>query len=898
MRPKGLILPVSSTLAFLASGAEPAPPAAPGTAVFVRGGRAVDATVVGNPWKEGDEYLECSGLHNYLYAGKGLGAGDIRVKARIALLKVGKSAASVMIDGAHLGFDGGGGQGMFVSGHVFGKLRFIGPYGDHIVEGEPFDVEVVREAGLIRLLINGHEVHQQADRRREFGTVALRPWRATMRVYEFSARGEITEAVVPRSIRTGNYKPFSVPALDISGETDRQVIVAQGTEASYKGHPTTLLLPDGKTMFCVYPLGHGGPAAVLRRSDDAGLTWSDPLDVPANWRSSNNCPALYRLVGPDGVARLFVFEGNGKMRQAVSLDDGVSWSPMQENGLKTVMPFTAVIRLTDGRFMGGWNRGKATWLSVSEDGGLTWGQERLLAAETPELPGAWPCEPAFVRSPDGKQITCLLRENSRRFHSLTTTSNDEGETWSPLAELPRELTGDRHQPRYSLDGRLVVPFRDTAPASPTKDHFVAWVGTYDDIVGGRPGQYRVKLLHSYAGSDCGYPGLERLPDGTFVATTYVKYRPGPEKQSVVSVRFSLPELDERAKRLPLKVCLLPPGPGNARNSEGDFVQLRDGRILFVYAHYFEAGGDVSPACLASRVSADGGRTWSERDEIVLPRQGSDSLRSVSLLRLRDGRIALFYLHCTDWPGDQRPVMRISGDEAATWSEPVQIIPDVDAGYYVTNNDRVVQLRSGRLLLPASLHHDPPQKAFTGFGRVMAYISDDAGATWRRSGTVRTGEREGADRILLQEPGIIELTDGCLMMICRTDRGCQYVSRSSDAGDTWSGFEPSRIVSPRSPASVERIPATGDLLMVWNNHEGVEPYYRGKRSPLHVGVSRDDGMTWEKVKRLEDDPGGHYCYTAVEFVGDHVLLAYCAGQRESGGLSTTQITRFSLDWLYE
>ena len=84
--------------------------------------------------------------------------------------------------------------------------------------------------------------------------------------------------------------------------------------------------------------------------------------------------------------------------------------------------------------------------------------------------------------------------------------------------------------------------------SPTSTHFVAWVGRYDDIVSGRDGQYRVKLLHSYKGGDNGYPGLELLPDGTFVATTYIKYREGPEKNSVVSARFALRETDRLAGR--------------------------------------------------------------------------------------------------------------------------------------------------------------------------------------------------------------------------------------------------------------------------------------------------------------------------------------------------------------
>lgn len=139
-----------------------------------------------------------------------------------------------------------------------------------------------------------------------------------------------------------------------------------------------------------------------------------------------------------------------------------------------------------------------------------------------------------------------MRENNRKGHSLFMVSEDEGESWSTPAQTPWGLTGDRHKIQYSSDGRVVVVFRDMAPRSPSLHHFVAWVGTFDDILSGAngKGQYRVKLLHSNAGWDCGYPGLELLPDGTFVATTYIKYKPGNEKHSVVSVRFKIDELDK------------------------------------------------------------------------------------------------------------------------------------------------------------------------------------------------------------------------------------------------------------------------------------------------------------------------------------------------------------------
>lgn len=339
-----------------------------------------------------------------------------------------------------------------------------------------------------------------------------------------------------------------------------------------------------------------------------------------------------------------------------------------------------------------------------------------------------------------------------------------------------------------------------------------------------------------------------------------------------------------------RIRLLPPGEGNPRNSEGDFIALRDGRILFAYSHFTGGGSDHAAAHIAGRYSSDGGRTWTDEDVMIVPREGDFNVMSVSLLRLQDGSIALFYLRKNSLV-DCRPIMRLSRDEGQTWSEPVLCIAEV--GYNVLNNDRAVQLTNGRIILPVALHNTPAQNKFDGRGIISCHFSDDQGRTWRQSKTAQQGEK-----LTLQEPGVVQLKDDRLMMFCRTTHGSQYVSYSSDWGDTWSPFEPSNIISPCSPATIERIPATGDLLLVWNNHDGVAAEYRGKRTPLNVAVSTDDGKTWERTKTLEDDPHGWYCYIAVDFVGDHVLLGHCAGDRRTGGLNTTQITRFSLDWLYD
>ncbi len=340
--------------------------------------------------------------------------------------------------------------------------------------------------------------------------------------------------------------------------------------------------------------------------------------------------------------------------------------------------------------------------------------------------------------------------------------------------------------------------------------------------------------------------------------------------------------------------LLPPGPGNPRNSEGDFIRLADGRILFVYTHFTSGGADHSAAHLAGRFSSDLGKTWTGEDLLVVPNEGQQNVMSVSLLRLQDGSIALFYARKNSLT-DCRPMLRISRDEAQTWSAPTLCIDRV--GYYVLNNDRAVQLDSGRLILPVALHNTPEQNKPDWAGTMLCYLSDDGGKSWRRSESQLIATRADGSRVTAQEPGVVPLKDGRLMMFCRTNAGCQYVSYSGDGGDTWSPLQPSNIISPISPASIERIPKTGDLLLVWNDHRDVDDAHRGKRTPLCVAISRDEGKSWEKTKTLENDPGGWYCYTAVLFVDQRVLLGHCAGQRKTGGLALTQITSFNLDWLY-
>ena len=359
---------------------------------------------------------------------------------------------------------------------------------------------------------------------------------------------------------TSAQEKSDLPLVDISTFKDSQTVIAQGTEDIYQGHPTTTLMPDGKTILCVWCVNHGGAAGPMARSEDGGLTWSRIDDLmPPGYKTHQNCPSIYRMTDPAGRERIWVFSAAKESRKGpgmpsiMSEDEGKTWKEMPPLGFPCVMTFSSIVRLKDGRYLGLYHKGpdgadKApleVFQTITADGGFTWTQPHAVAS----VEGKNPCEPFVFRSPDGSELCCLMRENTHKERSLMMFSRDEGQTWTVPANTPWGLTGDRHAGVFTQDGRMVVAFRDQALNSPTKGHFVAWVGTYDDLKNSRPGQYRIKLLHSYAEriGDCGYPGMELLPDGTIVATTYVKYAPGKEKNSVVSVRFKLQTTDAMVK---------------------------------------------------------------------------------------------------------------------------------------------------------------------------------------------------------------------------------------------------------------------------------------------------------------------------------------------------------------
>jgi sialidase-1 len=270
--------------------------------------------------------------------------------------------------------------------------------------------------------------------------------------------------------------------------------------------------------------------------------------------------------------------------------------------------------------------------------------------------------------------------------------------------------------------------------------------------------------------------------------------------------------------------------------------------------------------------------------------GQQNVMSVTLRRLAgpavfDGPIGLFYL-VKNSPTDLDVYLRVSNDEAKTFGEPKLVT--TDPGYHVLNNDRVTVLSTGRLIVPIASTRDAikaPKYACS------CYYSDDQGKTWTRSRGVIDYPKQGA-----MEPEVLEQAGGRLLMQIRTNVGHIAVSESTDGGERWSEAKSWDVAGPESPATLRRIPSTGDLLLIWNNtlRDGK---VGSKRTPLTAAVSTDEGRTWSFRRDLETDTTKTYAYTSIVFNRGRALLTYYVRDEATGRIAS-RFRSVPIGWFYD
>ena len=346
------------------------------------------------------------------------------------------------------------------------------------------------------------------------------------------------------------------------------------------------------------------------------------------------------------------------------------------------------------------------------------------------------------------------------------------------------------------------------------------------------------------------------------------------------------------------ICDLAPNNLNNRNSEGAFIKLKNGDLMFAYTRYRGEGfGDHFAADLYAMLSKDDGESFGAPfllfscDDV-----GADNIMSVSLMRMKNGDLGIFYLQKHNKVHNCIPHLAISSDEGKTWSKHIRCINE--DGYYILNNDRVIRLHNGRLLMPVAKHEYKGDIFMPGI--VFMYASDDDGMTWNKiSNEIKLNFKMKREKFYslssCMEPGVVELENGTIWCYVRTQLGRQYETYSEDGGVSWGLLQPSPFTSPSSPMCVKKL-KNGNLFTVWNPipvYNGRIQYvggtWTGGRTPLVFSVLNKDGEFVSGYKEIETDEKSGFCYCAIyETETGDVLLGYCAGGINDGGACLNRI----------
>ncbi len=486
---------------------------------FVANGEPVAVRQIGGVWTPGAGGLRCGGENRFLVAAHTPGAGDFRIVVRLSIERLDGTAASLMIGQNHFGLDGNG-KRVFIEGRQFGKTQLLGSSEEHIEPGKPFDIEAIRTGKKLTLKINGRVVHQGEYALDPMAAVALRPWRATMRVTKFSATGDlvpVTDQGVRQIQQDLKQSPsaMTIGAVAIDPADPPEGLVARPelgvlTSRAVRGQvmhesgemvwvPRATITPNGDYLV-LFPHGKGkyyqGREMLAYRSKDRGKTWTGPTVafdasqshhgfVPLIPRDSKRIYAFGTQPIPGRVGdRSKGLQENCPIGFRHSDDDGHTWSDVTLIRPTNDPDFTGMscVRMCesgDGAWLIGSHDGRwgktakgpvATrqYVLRSEDLGKTW---TLLPGKRPD---GWFLE-RYDRMDEGSLIhlggsKVLMMTRTAEGHIWETRSDDNGRTWSEPRATSLVHPDAPPMVFHLSDGKTLIAFTHNR-YDPRKSHF-------------------------------------------------------------------------------------------------------------------------------------------------------------------------------------------------------------------------------------------------------------------------------------------------------------------------------------------------------------------------------------------------------------------------------------------
>jgi len=338
------------------------------------------------------------------------------------------------------------------------------------------------------------------------------------------------------------------------------------SSSRFEAHPSTVMLPDDKTMIAFWDIQQAGPCGPAALSTDAGRTWAR-IDgrIPKEFAECHDEPKAWLFTDPKtGKSRIRVFASYGTadefdwrgpserplaeaMPSVVSEDDGATWKFMPPLGadFACVVAFSGMVRLSDGAYLGVFSRGKnpngdggdyRVMGAFTRDGGLTWEKPFVVA----EKAGRSFLLPTVFRSPDGKELCCLVVD-WRSMSAWASFSKDEGRTWSAPAQACDGVAGAEHSVGVLPGGQIAAAFRRGSELR-------GWVGPYKALRGRGKDGYEARLVHNYGdASTVGSPSLHVRKDGEIVVVAHSQFNLHRPMPAVVAMRFTAEEVERTVR---------------------------------------------------------------------------------------------------------------------------------------------------------------------------------------------------------------------------------------------------------------------------------------------------------------------------------------------------------------
>jgi sialidase-1 len=296
-------------------------------------------------------------------------------------------------------------------------------------------------------------------------------------------------------------------------------------------------------------------------------------------------------------------------------------------------------------------------------------------------------------------------------------------------------------------------------------------------------------------------------------------------------------------------------------------------------------GDIS---LVMRRSFDAGKNWEAARTIQKVKEGGVGDASL-LLDRSTGRVWCFFHYgppgigfMTAKAGAKTGPTTLqlhaihSDDSGASWSEPVDLTPQVKEpswqGMFATSGTDI-QTSSGRFLVPIVVRDGK------GIIHSLNAYSDDHGKTWKHGDPIADGTDESHN---------VELKDGVMLQNMRNGTH-RAIARSHDGGITFGpvSHDPA-LIDPSCNAGITSYRQDRDSILIFTNAASA------RRENLTVKLSYDGGRKWPAARTIYAGPAGYS--TVIPLHDGSIGVLYERGDTHPDERIT--FARFNLEWVTE